>query len=137
MVGFGFSDVDATRMTVRTDPDDPATSIYHLLMQKEQRETLDRPVDVVTPPPTPSKRIHPPLTDTWLNIPPLTPILSTPPLETPVLSAPSFFAPTSIVSQAAATVANHFKKLRGINLLPRSQGDADYRPVIEDDCRRI
>jgi 5'-AMP-activated protein kinase catalytic alpha subunit len=129
MVGFGFTDVEATRMTIRTDPDDPATSIYHLLLQKEQRETLDKPVAVVTPPPTPSKRLASPLYDAWINIPDLTPIIQSPPLEiaTPPPEAGFFTTPSSIVSQAAATVANHFKKLRGINLLPKSQ--EEYKPV--------
>lgn len=149
MVSFGFTDVDATRMIIRTDPDDPATSIYHLLTQKEERERNMQTI-VITPPSTPSKSVAVPRrlgtvqsplgysSNGWVDVPDLAlPVIQSPPMQlqmptTPAalpIEQPSFFAaPTSIVSQAAATVANHFKKLRGISILPRNQGD-EYKAV--------
>jgi MAP/microtubule affinity-regulating kinase len=154
MAAFGFSDIDATRLAVQTDPDDPASSIYHLLVQKEQRELPYRTEDTrramessfITPPPTPAKpplctptrrgQVAPLSDWTCIDTDLALPVLQAPPLPmlpSTLQDAPSFFtAPGSIVSQAAATVANHFRKLRGISIIPPGATlppQPDYQPL--------
>lgn len=208
MTSFGFTNVDETRFTVATDPDDPATSIYYLLRERQERETLtidkgpasieaSSPLNgLMTPPATPAKLFSPvkvapatlsaasrrndslrPLcfpatppeagsTNPWTLMGPsgghvsppslgrfhhdlATPVIVAPPMqhvtgsrvsslhpapsdgtsgrkggESEVTESTSLFTtPANIVTQAAASVANHFKRLRGLAFIPRS-GDA-------------
>ncbi len=204
MVSFGFSDIVSTRLVIRTDPDDPATAIYHLLQERHARMEAsthhggDGDVDamtddmvsvMITPPATPMKRdsicdegilgalkrdeqrvqsgnsglpsSHQGAGARWERPRPYgcgeggdlaAPIIMAPPMQmhTPLMiklpshalstgysgplvsgheeqqqqpssSSTLFSAPGSIVSQAAATVANHFRKLRGISILSKSE----------------
>lgn len=202
MVSFGFGNVDETRFIVATDPDDPATSIYHLLEERQEREatlvtdnliTCAPLVSPMTPPATPAKLFSPvkvapsvmptvsrrgdppsplsfPVTppeatsgSPWTStgpIPPSSryqsdlaaPVIVAPPMQQmnlpgvsplrPIQSSGTdrrgeslgvaeggslFTTPANIVTQAAASVANHFKRLRGLAFIPRSGETADGR----------
>lgn len=207
MVSFGFGNLDETRFIVATDPDDPATSIYHLLQERHEREeatlipdnlmTCKPLASLMTPPATPAKLFSPvkvapalipaasrrgdpprPLSFTatppeaspigpWTStgpspghIPPparyrndlAAPVIVAPPMQqmnipgvSPLRPIPSggasrrdessetaeggslFTTPANIVTQAAASVANHFKRLRGLAFIPRSGETTDGR----------
>lgn len=169
MVTFGFVNIEETRFIVTTDSDDPATSIYHLLVAKEQREDgrqkkLTKTTStLLSPPPTPAKLFSPskpsrsacvgnvrPLAATedggWLiyhNDPMQTPLIP-PPVHTPLSKSPGKDilgphiqqhsvepATAGIMSQAAASVANHFRKLRDLTFTsPTSTRTTEhYHPV--------
>lgn len=176
---YGFTDPDSTRLVVRTDPDDPATAIYHLLAQKEQRELSEkysetgsyRPAlsGIITPPNTPRKvapsasipdaKYHhfgaaqiSNFSNPWGTIPSpdlAAPVIESSPMQIHLPITPLslhvkdektssengalFSTPGSIVSQAAATVANHFKKLRGISIMARiSHLNPEYQQKTSD-----
>lgn len=164
MIQFGFTDMEETRLTLHADPDAPASAIYQLLVEKEQREAVRTPqgldLAAITPPDTPDKLVSadcqraglPPsplafepsmapnsLKSPWINIVNdlAAPVIMLPPMQTVPLPSEAGGededgdkhgkGSLSIFSQAAASVANHFKKLRGISILPRTtlQSDAD------------
>ena len=148
MISYGYPHPDETRILLASDPEDPASAVYTLLCEKREREyysreqplmldLLTRPLaSLMTPPATPiklfsptkrpsgspikssnaggsdlSSAIHGPiLPETSISVKESTPLSSPLNVGTPTA--------TSIVSQAAASVANHFKRLRGLAFNP-------------------
>lgn len=141
MIAYGYPDPAEAGILVRADGNDPALSIYLLLLHKRQHDSsyqkkavqpLARygilsktsPLPLLTAQPAQLLQLHqskrtiselassPQRRFSNIQMPPTPYIRGDHPMSTP----PTPKTPSNIVSQAAASVASHFKKLRGLTI---------------------